>query len=156
MKFGNRQGDAPKPAPAKGASTGEITAFFGEGTEIQGDLKFTQTVRVDGTIRATVVSEGELVLGPKGLIEGDITVNSMSVSGRAKGNIRVKNRLEIHPGGRVEGDVLLGRPGLVVHDGGIMEAKVQMGTLKEEAASGSAKGEEHEPGTKAAAAAGAV
>jgi len=31
----------------------------------------------------------------------------------------------------VEGDVLLGRPGLVVHDGGIVEARVQMGTIKE-------------------------
>jgi cytoskeletal protein CcmA (bactofilin family) len=137
MKFGTRQGETPPPT--KTASSGEISAFFGEGTEIQGDLRFKQTVRVDGRIRATIRSEGELILGPKGLIEGDITVASLTVSGRIKGNLRIKDRLEIHPGGRVEGEVLLGRPGLVVHDGGIIEAKVQMGTMKEQEAVRSAE-----------------
>jgi cytoskeletal protein CcmA (bactofilin family) len=129
MKFGNRQDEMSAP---RASSSGEISAFFGEGTEIQGDLRFRETVRVDGKIRATIRSEGEIILGPKGVIEGEITVNSLSVSGRIKGNIRVKQRLEVHPGGRVEGEVLLARPGLVVHDGGILEAKIQMGTLKEQ------------------------
>jgi cytoskeletal protein CcmA (bactofilin family) len=164
MKFGKAQGDTPKPPATMKSSSGEITAFFGEGTEISGDLRFTQTVRVDGTIRAKIQSEGELVLGPKGLIEGEIMVNSLTVSGRIKGNIRVKTRLEIHPGGRVEGEVLLGRPGLVVHDGGILEAKVQMGTMKAPASIESGDGRrqsgENRPEMKgekkAAMAAGAV
>lgn len=159
MKFGNRQDEIGAP---RASSSGEISAFFGEGTEIQGDLRFTETVRVDGKIRATIRSEGEIILGPKGLIEGEITVNSLSVSGRLKGNIRVKQRLEIHPGGRVEGEVLLARPGLVVHDGGILEAKIQMGTLKEqertapdERAAARAN-EEKRPEQRAAVAAGGV
>ncbi len=158
MKFGNRQADVTT-TPVKSRSSGEISAFFGEGTEIQGDLRFRETVRVDGTVRATIHSEGELIVGPKGLVEGEITVTSLTISGRIKGNLRVKERLEIHPGGRVEGEVLLGRPGLVVHDGGIMEARVQMGTIKEleaaRAQAGAGEDEErHEK--KAAAIAGAV
>ncbi|HXI04645.1 MAG TPA: polymer-forming cytoskeletal protein, partial [Candidatus Saccharimonadales bacterium] len=98
---------------------------------------------------------------PKGLIEGEITVNSLSVSGRLKGNIRVKQRLEIHPGGRVEGEVLLARPGLVVHDGGILEAKIQMGTLKEQETTApeeraAQRNAEKRPEQRAAVAAGGV
>ncbi len=159
MKFGNRPVDITAP-PVKTRSSGEISAFFGEGTEIQGNLRFRETVRVDGTVRATIHSEGELIVGPKGLVEGEITVAALTISGRVKGNIRVKERLEVHPGGRVEGEVLLARPGLVVHDGGIMEARVQMGTLKEgesarppEASAQGQKGEEKKP---AAVAVGAV
>jgi cytoskeletal protein CcmA (bactofilin family) len=124
MKFGNRSGE-PKPRG------GEVSGFFGEGIEIRGDLRFKETVRIDGRVNATIRSEGELVLGPSGIIEGEITVGSLSVSGRVKGTIRVKDRLEVHPGGRIEGEVLLGRPGLIVHDGGVIEAQIQMGTTKQ-------------------------
>jgi len=111
---------------------GEITGFFAQGVEIQGEIRFKETLRVDGRIRGTVRGDGELVVGATGEVEGEIAVAVLSVSGRIKGTLRVKERLEVHEGGRVEGDVLLGRPGLVVHDGGVMEAKVQMGTVKDQ------------------------
>lgn len=123
MKFGGSREERPKP--------GEISGFIGEGVEIEGDIQFKDTLRVDGHLRATIRGDGELVVGPTGQVEGDLTVGALCVSGRVKGTLRVKDKLEVHAGGRVEGEVLLGRPGLVVHDGGVVEAKVQMGTLKE-------------------------
>jgi len=125
MKFGKSDGDS-KPR------TGEVNGFFGEGIELRGELRFRDTVRVDGKMNATVHSEGELVLGPTGVLEGEINVGSLSVSGRVKGRLNIAERLEIHPGGRIEGEIVLGRPGLIVHDGGVLEASVQMGTLKQE------------------------
>jgi cytoskeletal protein CcmA (bactofilin family) len=121
MKFGSGTKDAK-------AGNGEITGFFGEGVEIEGEVRFRDTLRVDGRLRATVNGDGELIIGPTGEVEGEVTVTGLSVSGRIKGTVRVKERLEVHGGGRVEGDILLGKAGLVVHDGGIVEAKVQMGT----------------------------
>jgi cytoskeletal protein CcmA (bactofilin family) len=126
MKFGNRTSETAKPR------SGDVNGFFGEGIEIRGDIRFKDTIRVDGRIQATIRSEGELILGPSGVIEGEVTVGSLVVSGRVKGTLRIKGRLEIHPGGRVEGEVLLARPGLIVHEGGVVEARVQMGTVKEE------------------------
>lgn len=123
MKFGASSEARPRP--------GEMTGFIGEGVEVQGEIRFKDTLRVDGKVRATISSEGELVIGPTGDVEGEITVSAATISGRMLGTLRVKDRLEVHGGGRVEGDVLLGRPGLIVHDGGVVEARVQMGTLKE-------------------------
>lgn len=126
MKFGNRPPEAtPKPR------SGEVNGFFGEGIEIRGELRFRDTIRIDGKVAATIRSEGELVLGPSGILEGEITVGSLIVSGRVKGKVRVKEKLEVHPGGRIEGEVILGRPGLVIHDGGVIEAQIQMGTVKQ-------------------------
>jgi cytoskeletal protein CcmA (bactofilin family) len=109
MKFGNRPPETSKPR------SGDVNGFFGEGIEIRGDLRFKDTVRVDGRVAATIRSEGELVLGPSGVIEGEVTVGSLIVSGRIKGKM------------------VLGRPGLVVHDGGVVEAQIQMGTVKQTA-----------------------
>jgi len=108
-----------------------MTGFIGEGVEMLGEINFKDTLRVDGRVRARINSDGELVVGPTGEVEGEITVGAATISGHIRGTLRVRERLEVHGGGRVEGDVLLGRPGLVVHDGGVVEARVQMGTLKE-------------------------
>ena len=125
MKFGNRNLET-KPR------SGEVNGYFGEGIELRGELRFKDTIRVDGMIHATIRSEGELVLGPTGVLEGEISVGTLSVSGKVRGTLKIKDRLEVHPGGRIEGDVILGRPGLVVHDGGVVEASVQMGTAKQD------------------------
>ena len=123
MKFGGSSEARPRP--------GDMTGFIGDGVEMVGEISFKDTLRVDGIVRARITSDGELVVGPGGLVEGEITVGSASITGRIRGTIRVKERLEVHGGGRVEGDVLLGRPGLIVHDGGVVEARVQMGTITE-------------------------
>lgn len=123
MKFGSSSEAHPR--------TGDMTGFIGEGVEMVGEIQFKDTFRIDGHVRARISSEGELVVGPTGDVEGEITVASAAISGRIRGTIRVKERLEVHGGGRVEGEVLLGRPGLVVHDGGVVEARVQMGTIKD-------------------------
>jgi cytoskeletal protein CcmA (bactofilin family) len=123
MKFGSSTEARPRP--------GEMTGFIGEGVELLGEITFKDTLRIDGKVRARINSDGELVVGPTGEVEGEITVGAATVSGRIRGTLRVMERLEVHGGGRVEGDVLLGRPGLVVHDGGIVEARVQMGTIRE-------------------------
>jgi len=125
MKFGKGNGESTP-------RTGEVNGFFGEGIEVRGELRFNDTVRVDGKVAASVHSEGELILGPTGVLEGDIHVGVLSVSGRVKGTLHIAERLEIHPGGRIEGEVTLARPGLIVHDGGVLEASVQMGTAKQE------------------------
>lgn len=124
--------------------TAEICGFLGEGVEIHGEIRFKETLRVDGKAKGTFVGEGELVVGPAGEIEGDVTVGTLSVSGHVTGTLRIKEKLEVHAGGRVEGEVLLGRPGLTVHDGGVVEAKIQMGTAHQAEPGAGTKSSEQE------------
>ena len=104
----------------------DISGFLAEGTEIQGEIRFRDILRVDGRVTGKVISERELVVGETGEVEADVEVGILSVSGKVTGNIHVKEKLEIHPKGRVVGDITLEKPNLVIHEGGIFEGNIDM------------------------------
>jgi cytoskeletal protein CcmA (bactofilin family) len=108
----------------------DISGFLAEGTEIHGEVRFRDVLRVDGKITGKVISEKELVVGETGEVEADVEVGILSVSGRVAGTIHVKEKMEIHPKGRVVGDVTLEKPNLVIHEGGVFEGNIDMNAGK--------------------------
>ena len=108
----------------------DISGFLAEGTEVQGEIRFKDVLRVDGKITGKVISERELVVGESGQVEADVEVGTLSVSGKVTGNIHVKEKLEIHPTGRVVGEVTLEKPNLVIHEGGVFEGNIDMNAGK--------------------------
>lgn len=107
-----------------GVQTTELTGFLDRGAEISGELRFGAVLRVDGFIRGSVVSEGELVIGESGVIEANIEVGSASIAGRIVGMVCAKHRVEIHPSGKVIGDIIT--PSLTIHDGAVFEGTCHM------------------------------
>src|SRR5258706_427191 len=108
----------------------DISGFLAEGTEINGEVRFRDVLRVDGKIKGKVISEKELVVGESGEIEADVNVGVLSVSGKVTGTIHIKEKLEIHPTGRVVGDLTLEKPNLVIHEGGVFEGNIDMNAGK--------------------------
>jgi cytoskeletal protein CcmA (bactofilin family) len=104
----------------------DISGFLAEGTEIKGEIRFREVLRVDGKITGKVISEKELVVGESGEIEAEVEVGTLSVSGRVSGTIHVKEKMEIHAKGRVVGDLTLEKPNLVIHEGGVFEGNIDM------------------------------
>lgn len=108
----------------------DISGFLAEGTEIRGEVRFKDVLRVDGKIGGKILSERELVVGETGEVEADIEVGVLSVSGKVTGTIHIKEKLEIHPTGRVVGDLTLEKPNLVIHEGGVFEGNIDMNAGK--------------------------
>jgi cytoskeletal protein CcmA (bactofilin family) len=108
----------------------DISGFLAEGTEIHGEIRFKDVLRVDGKIGGKIISEKELVVGESGEVEADVDVGVLSVSGKVTGTIHVKEKLEIHPTGRVVGDITLEKPNLVIHEGGVFEGNIDMNAGK--------------------------
>jgi cytoskeletal protein CcmA (bactofilin family) len=108
----------------------DISGFLAEGTEIHGEIRFRDVLRVDGKIGGKIISEKELVVGESGEVEADVDVGVLSVSGKVTGTIHVKEKLEIHPTGRVVGDITLEKPNLVIHEGGVFEGNIDMNAGK--------------------------
>ena len=108
----------------------DISGFLAEGTEIHGEIRFRDVLRVDGKIGGKIISEKELVVGESGEVEADVDVGVLSVSGKVTGTIHVKEKLEIHPTGRVIGDLTLEKPNLVIHEGGVFEGNIDMNAGK--------------------------
>lgn len=118
----------------KSSGEGGLDGYIGPGTVIEGTVRFSQVLRVDGTIRGKVISERELIVGESGVLEADVAVGSLSVAGKLSGKIEISQRLEIHSGAKVSGEIYMKRPGLTIEEGGIFEGKVHMGGTAREGA----------------------
>jgi cytoskeletal protein CcmA (bactofilin family) len=110
----------------KATSAGDLNGFLDAGSHIQGELRFDDTFRIDGRLTGKVVSEGDLVVGVGGEIEGEVRVGRVFVSGTVRGRIQASRRLEIAANGRVYAD--LETPSLVVEDGAFLEGTCSMVT----------------------------
>jgi cytoskeletal protein CcmA (bactofilin family) len=82
----------------------EISAIIGEGYIFTGELRGSSVIRIEGKIIGNVNVEGGVILGEKGIIEGDINTKSAIVHGTVNGNIKTLH-LQIKKSGNVSGDI---------------------------------------------------
>ena len=108
----------------KGKKDDEIVSLLGKGTEINGDISFSGGMRVDGTIKGTVRSEGSLIIGVSGLMDAEISIRNISINGEFRGIIRASDRVEIHQDGKVFGDIY--SPCLIIEPGATFEGRCNM------------------------------
>ncbi|HEX7181752.1 MAG TPA: polymer-forming cytoskeletal protein [Thermoanaerobaculia bacterium] len=107
----------------------DLNGFLDSGSHIQGELRFQTTFRVDGKFNGVVVSEGELIVGQGGEVEGDLHVGQIVISGIVRGTIRASRRIHLSQTGKLFADI--DTPSLVVEDGGFFEGRCSM--VREEA-----------------------
>lgn len=108
-----------KKGKEAGGGNDEINAFLGKGTDFNGKLVFEGTVRLDGKFSGEIFSPGILIIGESAIINADISVNTLILSGELTGNIEAKARVEIHAPGKVFGNITT--PVLVIDEGVIFE-----------------------------------
>jgi cytoskeletal protein CcmA (bactofilin family) len=86
-----------------------IDTLIGVKTEIEGDIRFTGGLRIDGKIRGNVTATGDasstLILSEHAEIEGNVTVPHMILNGRIKGSVHCSERVELQPKAEIAGDV---------------------------------------------------
>ncbi len=82
----------------------EISTIIGEGYIFTGELQGSSAIRIEGKVIGNVNVDGGIVLGEKGVIEGNIVTRSAVIYGSIKGNIKT-TQLEIKKSGYVNGDI---------------------------------------------------
>lgn len=107
----------------KGA--GALNGFLDAGARLEGTLSFDDVFRIDGQFKGTILSDHELVVGDRAVIEGEIRVGRLSVSGTIRGVIHAKERVEVHAGARLYAE--LHTPALVVEEGAVLQGPVEAG-----------------------------
>lgn len=109
----------------RGIFSDTLNGFIDQGSEFVGELRFRDTFRVDGYVRGRIVSDNTLIVGEKGVVEGEIDCGVASISGRVKGHVHARDRIEILSGARV--DATLDAPKLVVEEGAILSGETSVG-----------------------------
>ena len=86
-----------------------IRTLIGEGTQIQGELRFTDGLRIDGEVIGDVVAAGGtpsiLVISEKARVTGRVRGGHVIVNGQVNGPIQSDELLELQPQARIVGDV---------------------------------------------------
>jgi cytoskeletal protein CcmA (bactofilin family) len=109
----------------KEKNTDRISTFIGADASIDGTIEFKGTIRVDGRVKGNISSNGgTVVVGEKGVVNAEISVNVVVVMGEVNGSIEAKERIEVYPPGRLSGDIQ--SPIVSIEPGGIFNGNCVM------------------------------
>ncbi|MES1223945.1 MAG: polymer-forming cytoskeletal protein [Bacteroidota bacterium] len=118
----------PSPVVSKSTETNSNSInLIGAGTIIEGDVRSSGDIRIDGTVHGSVTSKAKVVVGATGLIEGDVYGQNSDVSGTVKGKTSVADLLFLKSSAKIIGDIVTGK--LVVEVGATFTGTCNMGPL---------------------------
>ncbi len=94
-------------ASKQAKANGRIDTLIGAGTRIEGDIRFTGGLRVDGAIKGNVAAEegGTVVISEEAVVEGEIRVAHAVINGKVIGPVYGAESVELQPKADVSGDV---------------------------------------------------
>ena len=104
-----------------------IKSLIAQGSRIEGNLRFTDGLRVDGEVAGDIRANPEqpsiLVISEAAVVQGEIHADHVIINGAVRGPVTAKELLELQPKARIEGDVCY--KALEMHQGAIIS-----GTLR--------------------------
>ena len=80
-----------------------------EGTIIKGDIISQADFRLDGELIGNFQSKGKIVIGPAGIVTGDIVCINADIEGKFTGKIQVAELLNVKEKAIIQGDVTVGK-----------------------------------------------
>jgi cytoskeletal protein CcmA (bactofilin family) len=103
---------------------GDLNGFLDGGSHLQGELRFEASFRVDGKLTGLVESEGDLIVGEAGEVDGEVRAGQVFVSGTVRGTVHALRKVQIAPSGKVFAEI--DTPALVIEDGATFEGRCSM------------------------------
>ncbi|QTR50066.1 bactofilin family protein [Candidatus Thiothrix anitrata] len=86
----------------------QVDTLIGRGTTIDGDLRFSGGLHIEGVIKGNLAADGDdatLILSEHGHIQGEVRVPSMVLNGMIDGDVFASGKVELFEKARICGDV---------------------------------------------------
>lgn len=109
---------------ASADTPGKIGTIIGPGAVFDGNLNTPETIRIDGVINGNCTCQQKLIIGPEGMVRGNITSQNLMVSGKIEGDVFVHGKLELLSTGNIHGNITT--RALIVDEGGCFDGKCVM------------------------------
>lgn len=104
-----------------------IKSLIAQGSRIEGNLTFTEGLRIDGEIVGNIVATMDepsiLVISEAALVEGEIRADHVIINGSVRGPVHARQLLELQPKARIEGDVFY--KALEMHQGAVIAGQLK-------------------------------
>jgi len=104
-----------------------VVNMLGNGTVINGDIQSKSDIRIDGTLKGSVKTEGKLVVGPSGVVEGDVVCSNADIAGEIKAKITVSQLLALKSTSKLNGDIITNK--LSIEPGATFSGSCSMGAV---------------------------
>ena len=98
-------------------------SIISEGVTIEGKIRFSGPVQIDGMAIGDIVSEETLTIGKTGNVKSNINTKNAVISGRLEGDIIASGLVEITPTGIFSGNLIQESPMLKIEKGGIFKGR---------------------------------
>jgi cytoskeletal protein CcmA (bactofilin family) len=106
----------PNKKTTLGRSVESFESIVGQSLVIDGNLKISQGVRIDGVLNGNIYQEdgksATVAIAESGLVNGSIYAQHVIISGRVKGDIYSLDRVELLRDAQIEGDISYGSIGI--------------------------------------------
>lgn len=83
----------------------KVGTIIGQGAIFDGNLSAPETIRVDGSVNGDCSCSENLILGPDGEINGNISAQNIIISGKVEGDVSATGKLEILSTGKLTGNI---------------------------------------------------
>ena len=107
-------------------TTTQAHNIIGNGTVIKGEIESNGDMRIDGKVNGSVKSNGKVVVGQNGVIEGTLICKQADISGYVKGNIKVEELTAMQSTARLEVDLVTKQ--LFIEVGAVFTGHCNMGS----------------------------
>ncbi len=95
-----------------------------QGTTIRGDIQSKGSFRIEGKLEGSITTDGKIVIGESGIVEGNIVCDNADFGGAFVGELKAKSRLSLRPTAKVEGKVVVDQ--LSIEPGAVFNATCKM------------------------------
>ncbi len=106
----------------------DLTAFFDEGSEIEGRYSFRGTAMLNGRFTGEITTADTLIVGEKGVVKATIRAATIIVCGEVTGEIVATQRLELRATALVSGDIEAAA--VLIDEGATFDGRCRMTPVK--------------------------
>lgn len=103
---------------------GNLNGLLDAGSHMTGELHFEDSFHIHGKLTGSIVSNGELRIGERGVVDGEINVRYILVSGTVHGALKASEKIEVTSTGRIFADIHT--PRLVMEEGALFNGSCFM------------------------------
>ncbi len=104
-----------------------IKSLIAEGSQITGDIIFSDGLRVDGDVSGNIQAKEELasilVISESAKVTGAVAADHIIINGSVTGPVHARMMLELQPKARIDGDVQYAA--LEMHQGALISGQLR-------------------------------